>query len=64
MLSKWQILGLSKLKELADNNFKFYKNGIKFSKLVENNAGKREIDRYEQFLLFPQSLQKTCSADT
>ena len=34
-------------------------NGRKFSKPVENSAGKGEIARYEQFLLFPQCFQKT-----
>ena len=29
---------------------------------VENTVGKGEIARYEQFLLFPQCFQKTCSA--
>ena len=60
---KRQILDFSKLKEFADDNFKFYKNGGKFSKRVENNVGKGEIARYEQFLLFPQCFQKTCTAD-
>ena len=50
----------SKLKEFADHNFKFDKNGRKFSKRVENNVGKGEIARYEQYLLFPQCFQKTC----
>ena len=54
----------SKLKELADDNFKFNENGRKLSKQVENTVGKGEIDRYEQFLLFPQCFQKTCTADT
>ena len=27
-------------------------------------VGKGEIARYEQFLLIPQCLQKTCTADT
>ena len=27
-------------------------------------AGKGEIARYEQFLLFPQCFQKDCNADT
>ena len=36
----------------------------KFSKGVENTAGKGEIACYEQFLLFPQCFQKTCTADT
>ena len=46
-------LDSSKLKKFADNNFKFDENGSKLSKQVENTAGKGEIARYEQFLLFP-----------
>ena len=45
-------------------NFKFDKNGRKFSKWVENTAGKGEIARYEQFLLFPQCFRKACITDT
>ena len=52
------------MKEVADDNFKFDENGSKFSKPVENTVGKREIARYEQFLLFPQCFQKTGTADT
>ena len=37
----------SKLKEFADDNFKFDENGRKLSKWVENTLGKREIARYE-----------------
>ena len=37
---KWHILYSSKLKELADDNFKFNENGRKFSKRVENTVGK------------------------
>ena len=48
----------------ADNNFKFDENGGRFFKRVENNVGKGEIARYEQFLLFPRCFQKTCTADT
>ena len=48
----------------AEDNFRFDKNGRKFSKQVENTVGKGEIARYEQFLLFPQCFQKTCTADT
>ena len=59
-----QILDSSKLKEFADDNFKFHKNGRKFSKQVENTVGKGEIARYEQFVLFPQCFQKTCTVDT
>ena len=61
---KRQILDWSKLKNLADDNFKFYENGRKFSKRVENTVGKGENARYEQFLLFPQCFQKICTADT
>ena len=52
-----QILDSSKLKEFADDNFKFDENGRKLSKRVENTVGKGEIARYEQFLLFPQCFQ-------
>ena len=50
--------------EFADDNFKFNKNGRKVTKRVENTAGKGEIARYKQFLLFPQCSQKTLIADT
>ena len=54
-----------KLKGFAGDNFKFdKKNGIKFSKRFENTVGKGEFARHEQFLLFPQCFQKSCSADT
>ena len=59
-ITRQQILDSSKLKEFADNNFKFDENGRKLSKQVENTMGKGEIARYEQFLLFPQSFQKVC----
>ena len=57
---KRQILDSSKLKEFADDNFKFDENGRKLSKRIENTVGKGEIARYEQFLLFPQCFQKAC----
>ena len=63
-LSKLQVLDSAKLKEFADDNSKLTENGRKFSKQVENTAGKGEIARYEQFLLFLQFFQKTCTADT
>ena len=59
-----QILDSSKLKEFADSNFNFDENGRKFFKQVENTVGKREIARFEQFLLFPRCFQKICTADT
>ena len=46
------------MKEFADDNFKFDKNGRKLSIQVENTVGKGEIARYEQFLLFPLCFQK------
>ena len=61
---KRQILDSSKLREFADDNFKFDENAREFSKRVENAVGKGEIAHYEQFLLFPQCFQKTCTADT
>ena len=50
--NKLQILDYSKLKEFADDNFNFFENG---KKLLEK--GRREIVRYEQFLLSPQCFQ-------
>ena len=47
------MLDFSKLKEFADDNFKFDGNGRKLSKWVENTVGKGEIACYEQFPLSP-----------
>ena len=55
-----KFLDSSKLKEFAEDNFKFDENGRKLSKQVQNIVGKGEIARYEQFLLFPQCFQKDC----
>ena len=41
------VLYSSKLKEFADKKFKLDENGRKFSKRVENTAGKEEIALYE-----------------
>ena len=59
-ITRRQILDSSKLKEFADDNFRFDENGSKLSKRVENIVGKGEIARYKQFLLFPQCFQKAC----
>ena len=48
---------------LQNDNFKFDENGRKFSIEVDNDAGKGEIAHHEQFLLFPQCFQTTCTAD-
>ena len=52
------------MKEFADDNFNFVENGRKLFKQVEHTVGKGKIARYEQFLLFLQCFQKTCTADT
>ena len=62
-LSQTTIGDSCKLKEFADDNFKFDENGRKFSKLVENTVRKGEIACFEQFLLFPECFQETCTAD-
>ena len=59
---KWQILDSSKLKEFAVENFNFGENGRKFSERVKT-VGKGDIGHYKQFLIFPQSFQKTCTLD-
>ena len=54
------------MKDFADDNLKFDKYVWKFSKMLENNVGKGEIARSEQFLLFSFShsiFKKTCTAD-
>ena len=57
-LTKRQILDSSKLKEFADDNFKFDENGRKLSKQVENTVGKAEIARYEQISPFPTIFKR------
>ena len=54
----------SKLKEFADDNFKFDENGRNLYEWVGNTVGKEEIARCEQFLHFLQRFQKTCTTDT
>ena len=44
-ITRRQILDSFKLKEFADDNFKFDENGIKLSKRVENTVGQGEIAR-------------------
>ena len=63
-IPKLQILGLSKLKEFADNNFKFDENDRNFFKPVENTVKKGEIAPNQRFFLFPQCFQRTCTVDT
>ena len=61
---KQQILDSSKLKEAANDNFKFDENRRKFFKRVENTVGKGEIAGYDRFLLFPQCFQNNYTVDT
>ena len=55
-----KILDRSKLKQSADDSFKFDENSRKFSKWVENTVGKGEIAHYKQFLLFPVFSKGLC----
>ena len=54
----------SELKDFADEDFKFDKNGKKFCIWVVNTGEKGIIAHHEQFILFPQCFQKTCIAGT
>ena len=46
------ILDSSKLKEFADNSFKYDEDGRQFFKWIKSTVGKEEIAHFEQFLLF------------
>jgi hypothetical protein len=52
------------LKDFADNNYRFDKNGREFNSRVENTVGIGEIAHYEQIFLFPHCFQKNCRGDT
>ena len=43
---------LFQTERVCNNNLKFYENGRKFSKRVENTVGGGEVAHYEQFLLY------------
>ena len=45
LYTKQKILDSFKLKEFADDNFKFDENGKKFSERFENTVGRGEIAR-------------------
>ena len=64
IFTKGQILDSFKLKDFAEDNFKFDENVQKLSKRVESTVGKEVIACYKQFILFPRCFQKTCTADT
>ena len=54
---------LFQTERICRQQFKCDENGRTLYNRIENIVGKGEIGRYEQFLLFPQCFQKTCSAD-
>ena len=57
-LPKQQVLGSPKLKEFADDNFKYDENGEKFSKRVENAVGKKRNCSLRAISLFPSVFSK------
>ena len=63
-LSQTKNFRFFQIQNFEDNNFNFDENERNFSNRVENTVGKREIARYEQFLLFPQCFQKTSTTGT
>ena len=58
-LSQTTNFRLFQTQRVCRHHLKFDENGRRILKLVENNVGKGEIARHEQFLLFPQCFQKT-----
>ena len=52
-----------RIKDFADNNFKFDENCGTLSERTENTVGKGEIARYEQFLHFQQCFQRTSTTN-
>ena len=54
----------SHFEEFADDNFELDEIGRKFSELIENTVGTREIVLYEQFLLFRRCFKNTYTANT
>ena len=49
---------LDKLKQSAEDNFRFDENSRKFSKLVENTVGKGEIARYFSHSVFKRLVSQ------
>ena len=58
LFPKRQFLDSSKMKDLADDNFKFDENNRMFSKRVENAVGKGEIARLRAISPFPTVFSK------
>ena len=53
-----QILDSSKLKEFADNNFRFHENGGKFYKKARKHCGKRRNCSFVWYLSSEQMKKK------
>ena len=62
-LSQTTNFRLLQTERVCRRQFQFDENGRKLFKQVENTVGKGEITHNEQFLLYPQCFQKTCTAD-
>ena len=54
---------LFQTERVCKRQFLIVENGGKVCDRVGNTVEKGEIARYEQFLLFPQCFQTTCTAD-
>ena len=63
-LSQTTHLNSSKLKEFADDNFKFDENGRKLSKQVENSEEKEKLLVTSNFSFSHSVYRKTCTANT
>ena len=63
-LSQTTNFRLFQSESVCRRHFRFGENYTKLFRRVENTVGKGEIARYEQFLLFSQYFQNTCTADT
>ena len=63
-LSQTTNFGLFQIERVCRRQFQIGWKWQKVLQRVENTVGNGEIAHYEQFLLFPQCFQKTCTTDT
>ena len=63
-LSQMTNFGLFQAEWVCRRQFQIVWKWKKVLRKGRKHWGKGEIARYEQFLLFPQCFQKTCTADT
>ena len=64
LFPKRQTLDSSKLKEFADDNFKFFENRRTFSEYGRTHCGKRRNCSLRAISPFPTVFSKTCTTDT